>query len=110
MLARFKDAPERQPGLPECFDEKVMHASLQIGATMIMASDGRCEGPAPFEGFSLSLTVADETEAERVFAALSDGGAVTMPLEKIFWAPKFGLVEGPFGRSRMGSGMLNPEA
>ena len=110
MLSRFKDAPEQKPGFPECFREKVMHATLRIGATMIMASDGRCEGPAPFEGFSLSLTVADETEAERVFAALSDGGLVTMPLEKTFWAPKFGIVEDRFGVSWMVSVMHKPEA
>jgi len=77
---------------------------------MIMASDGRCEGPATFEGFSLSLTVADETEAERVFAALSDGGLVTMPLEKTFWAPKFGILQDRFGVSWMVSVMHKPEA
>ncbi|MFN2622930.1 MAG: VOC family protein [Chthoniobacterales bacterium] len=104
-LARFKDAPERQPGLPECFDEKIMHVSLRIGETMIMASDGRCEGPAPFEGFSLSITVSDEAEAERVFAALSDGGLVTMPLEKTFWAPKFGMLKDRFGVAWMVSVM-----
>ena len=46
MLTRFKEAPEPQPGLPECFEEKVMHATLRIGETMVMASDGRCEGGA----------------------------------------------------------------
>lgn len=96
-LARFKDAPEPQPGLPECFQDKVMHATLKVGDTMMMASDGRCEGEANFEGFSLSITVPDEAEAERVFAALSEGGLVTMPLEKTFWAPKFGMVQDRFG-------------
>jgi PhnB protein len=109
MLARFKDAPERQPGLPECFDEKVMHASLQVGETTIMASDGRCEGQAPFEGFSLSITVSAEAEAERVFAALSDGGLVTMPLEKTFWAPKFGMLKDLFGVAWMVSVMHKPQ-
>jgi PhnB protein len=89
---RFKEAPERQPGLPECFEDKIMHATLRIGDTILMASDGRCEGKANFEGFSLSITVVDEAEAERVFAALSEGGLVTMPLEKTFWAPKFGML------------------
>lgn len=97
MLVRFKEAPEPQPGLPECFEDKVMHATLQVGATMLMTSDGRCEGEANFEGFSLSITVSDEAEAERVFAALGEGGLVTMPLEKTFWAPKFGMVQDRFG-------------
>src|SRR4051794_33900115 len=86
MMMRFNEAPEKQPGMPDCFDEKVMHASFTVGDTVIMASDGRCEGVSSFEGFSLSITVADEAEADRVFAALSDGGLVTMPLEKTFWA------------------------
>jgi PhnB protein len=109
-LARFKDAPEAQPGLPECFAEKVMHASLRIGDTTVMASDGQCEGPGNFEGFSLSITVADEAEAERVFAALSDGGLVTMKLEKTFWAPKFGILQDRFGVGWMVSVMHKPEA
>ncbi len=110
MMSRFKDAPERQGGLPECFDEKVMHASLRIGETTIMASDGQCQGPGNFEGFSLSVTVADEAEAERVFAALSDGGLVTMPLEKTFWSPKFGVLQDRFGVGWMVSVMHKPEA
>jgi PhnB protein len=109
MLMRFKEAPEPQPGLPECFSEKVMHATLRIGETTMMASDGRCEGEASFEGFSLSITVADEAEANRVFAALSEGGLVTMPLEKTFWAPKFGMLQDRFGIGWMISVMHKPE-
>jgi PhnB protein len=110
MLSRFKDAPEKQPGLPDCFDDKVMHASVRIGQTMIMASDGQCEGPGNFEGFSLSITVPDEAEADRVFAALSEGGLVTMALEKTFWAPKFGMLQDKFGVGWMVSVMHKPEA
>jgi len=108
MIARFKDAPERQPGLPECFEDKIMHATLRIGDTMVMASDGRCEGEPNFEGFSLSINVADEAEAERVFASLSEGGLVTMPLEKTFWAPKFGMLQDRFGVGWMVSVMHKP--
>ena len=109
-MVRFKDAPEPQPGLPECFESKVMHASVRIGETLMMASDGRCEGEAAFEGFSLSLTVPDEAEAERAFAALSDGGLVTMPLEKTFWAPKFGMLQDKFGVGWMVSVMHKPQS
>jgi PhnB protein len=97
MMARFNEAPEPQPGLPDCFENKVMHATLRVGDTMLMASDGRCEGPQNFEGFSLSITVPDEAEADRVFAALSEGGLVTMALDKTFWAPKFGMLQDKFG-------------
>ena len=97
MLMRYKDSPEQERRLPGCFDDKVMHASMQIGATLLMASDGMCDGQASFEGFSLSISIPDEGEANRVFAALSDGGLVTMPLEKTFWAPKFGMLQDQFG-------------
>ena len=96
MLSRFKDAPEpgmAQPGM----ENKVMHASFRIGETILMASDGRCEGQPSFEGFSLSIVVPDEQQAESVFNALADGGNVTMPLEQTFWAPKFGMLEDQFG-------------
>ena len=109
MQTRFNEAPEKQPGLPECFQDKIMHATLRIGNTLLMASDGMCDGKANFEGFSLSITVADEAEAERVFAALSEGGLVTMPLEKTFWAPKFGILQDRFGVGWMVSVMHKPE-
>jgi PhnB protein len=108
MLSRFKEAPEPQPGMPDCFEEKIMHATLRIGETLLMASDGRCEGPQNFEGFSLSITVADDAEAERVFTALSDGGLVTMALAKTFWAPKFGMLQDKFGVGWMVSVMHKP--
>jgi PhnB protein len=61
-----------------------------------MASDG-CGESAPFSGFSLSLSVATQAEAERAFAALADGGDVRMPLAKTFWSPCFGMLTDRFG-------------
>ena len=110
MLMRFKEAPEPQPGMPECFEDKIMHATLKIGDTMLMASDGRCDGQANFEGFSLSITVPDEAAAQRVFGALGEGGLVTMPLEKTFWAPKFGMLTDRFGVGWMVSVAHKPES
>jgi PhnB protein len=103
MLMRFKDSPEPpQPGTrPPGSDNKVMHASFRIGETTIMASDGRCEGRPSFQGFSLSLTVTDETEAGRLFAALANGGQVQMPQTKTFFSPRFGMVTDRFGVSWM---------
>jgi PhnB protein len=99
MLLRNKENPEPHPPgvLPPGSEDKVMHASFRIGATTLMASDGMCDGKASFDGFSLSITVQTEAEADRVFAALADGGEVRQPLEKTFWSPKFGMLADRFG-------------
>ena len=104
MLMRFKDSPEpAQPGMvPPGAENKVMHSCLRIGDTAVMASDGRCMGKPSFQGFSLSLTVPNEAEAERLFAnLLGDGGQVQMPLAKTFFSPRFGMVGDRFGVSWM---------
>src|SRR5216110_123073 len=103
MMMRFKESPEPQPPgtVPPGFENKIMHTSFRIGQTTVMASDGcSAEGPS-FQGFSLSLSVPNESEAERVFAALADGGQVRMPLTKTFWSPRFGMVADRFGISWM---------
>jgi PhnB protein len=102
MLMRYKESPEPpQPGMvPPGWENKVMHASLRIGETVVMASDG-CGEKANFEGFSLSLSVPNEVEAERLFAALGEGGQVQMPMSKTFFAPRFGMVADRFGVSWM---------
>jgi PhnB protein len=81
--------------------DKVMHASFRIGETTLLASDGRCQGKPSFQGFALSLSVPNEAEADRKFAALADGGQVQMPLGKTFFAPRFGMVADRFGVSWM---------
>jgi PhnB protein len=96
MLMRFKDSPD--PGSCTAGSEdKVMHASFRIGDSTLMASDGRCQGQASFQGISLSLTAADDAEAERLFAALAEGGQVQVPLEKTFFSSRFGMVADRFG-------------
>jgi PhnB protein len=103
MLMRFKDSPAPpEPGkCPPNSGDKVMHLSLRIGETTILASDGRCEGKPNFQGFSLSLTAANDSEAERLFSALSDGGQVHMPLTKTFFSSRFGMLADRFGVSWM---------
>jgi PhnB protein len=99
MLMRFKDSPEPpQPGMvPPGSENKVMHSSFRIGETTVLASDGRCLGKPSFEGFSLSLTVPNDAEAERLFAALAESGQVQMPLAKTFFSSRFGMVADRFG-------------
>ena len=103
MLMRFKDSPEpQQPGMvPPGSENKVMHASFRIGDSTLMASDGRCLGKPNFQGFSLSITVPNDAEAERLFAALGDGGQVQMPMTKTFFSSRFGMVSDRFGVSWM---------
>jgi PhnB protein len=103
MLMRFKESPEPPPPgcLPAGSDNKVMHADFTIGDTMVMASDGMATGAPEFKGFSLSITCANEREADRVFEALGDGGQVQMPLAKTFFSPRFGMVADKFGVSWM---------
>ena len=98
FVMHFKDSKEPLPpgAIPPGFENKVMHATFHIGGTTLMASDG-CGGDASFAGFSLSLSVPSESDADRAFAALSDGGKITMPLGKTFWSPRFGMVTDRFG-------------
>lgn len=100
MLMRFKDSPEPCPGGPVAGD-KIMHACFRIGDTSLMASDGMNSGTPDFKGFSLSVAAADPAEAERLFAAIGEGGEVQMPLGKTFFSPAFGMVADRFGMSWM---------
>ncbi|WP_114972874.1 VOC family protein [Rhodoferax ferrireducens] len=99
MLMRFKESPEPIPAdmCPPGSEDKVMHASFTIGETTLMASDGRATGNPVFKGFSLSLSVPNDAEAQRLFNALSEGGKVEMPLAKTFYASSFGMVADRFG-------------
>ncbi|MBA4143067.1 MAG: VOC family protein [Nitrosospira sp.] len=103
MLMRFRDSPESAHGckIPSGSEDKIMHSSFRVGDTTVMASDGMCSGQPSFQGFSLSLTVVDVAEADRLFAALADGGQVQMPLAETFWSPRFGMVADRFGVSWM---------
>jgi PhnB protein len=99
MLMRYKDAPAPPPPgmVPPGSENKVMHAALNVGGAVVMASDGRCRGKPSFQGFSLSIATRDEAEAKRMFGALADGGQVRMPLAKTFFSRCFGMVADRFG-------------
>ncbi len=99
MMMRFKDSPEpHQPGMCTPGSEnKIMHTQFTVGSTTVLASDGRCLGKPNFQGFALSLTVADPAEAQRMFTALADGGQIQMPLAKTFFSPSFGMLADRFG-------------
>ena len=93
----FRDSPVSKD-VPADWQDKVMHASLRVGALRVMGSDGMPGQPWPgILGLSLSLNVTEVAEARRLFKALADGGRINMPLEKTFWSPGFGMVTDRFG-------------
>jgi PhnB protein len=97
MLMRFKDAPEGGHKPTPGTENKIMHSSVRIGDTVVMASDGMAEGNPEFKGFSLTLNARDVAEADRLFAALSDGGQVRQPMIETFFSPRFGMLADKFG-------------
>ena len=98
MLTRYKDSPDKNSDMtPPNSGEKILHSTLRIGDSTVMASDGFCRGHPEFKGFSLSLGLADDNEAERLFTALADGGTVHQPLIKTFFASRFGMLADKFG-------------
>ena len=95
-IFRYRGSPLAD-SVPADWQDKVMHGSLTIGELVLMGGDvapDRYEAP---KGFSLSLQISSTTEAERIFQELGKDGRVTVPLEKTFWAARFGMVIDRFG-------------
>jgi PhnB protein len=95
-LMRFKESPDQSMISPGSA-EKIMHSAFRVGDSLIMASDGYCKGSPTFQGFSLTLQPKTRAEAEKLLAALGDGGQVQMPLTETFFSPAFGTVADRFG-------------
>ncbi|MBV6306988.1 VOC family protein [Candidimonas humi] len=106
-LMRYKDAPapadagqgSSSAACPSMAGrlEKVMHATVRIGDTVLFASDGNEDGGPQFRGFGITIEAAGQAEARRFFDALADGGQVTMPLGPTFFAESFGMVADRYG-------------
>lgn len=82
---------------PSEWRDKIIHARLMVGDQVLMGADtppDRYEAP---KGFSVTLGIEDPAEAERIFQALEEGGKVCMPLQKTFWAIRFGMLVDKFG-------------
>jgi PhnB protein len=94
---------------PAGSEDLVLHARLQKGDLVLMASDYMANGEYPGKnGFSLSLVCDDVAEAKRIFSALAEGGEVTMEFGKTFWAEAFGMVRDKFGTPWMINGPTQP--
>jgi PhnB protein len=99
MMMRYKESPDpnSKSMVPPGSENKVLHASFRVGESTLMASDGRCQGRPTFDGIMLTISVKDAAQADRLFAALSDGGQVHMPQAKTFFSPRFGMLADRFG-------------
>lgn len=97
MMMRMKESPDLAMQAPPAMAEKIMHSAFKIGETTLMATDGMGPEGAAFKGVTLSLNVANDSEAKRLFAALSEGGSVQMPLMKTFWTSSWGTLTDRFG-------------
>ena len=95
MLTHAGTPAEQQA--PSEWRDKILHATLTVGDQVLMASDsppGHYEQP---KGFSVSIQLKDQAEAERIFNALAENGTVQMPLQQTFWATRFGMCVDRFG-------------
>lgn len=96
-MARHGDMPN--PSLPAEWKTKVLHARIEIANMMLMGAD--IPTAEPVRSSYLTLTVDSEAEADRIYAALTDGGEVFMKLEKTPFANRFAMVRDRFGASWM---------
>jgi PhnB protein len=83
--------------VPPEWRDKLLHATLTIGEQTIMGVDMRPDQFQRPQGFYVVFSPKTKQEAERVFAVLSEGGAVQMPLQDAFWSPAFGVLTDRFG-------------
>lgn len=97
MTMTYGQAPPGQnPGGEESKD-MVMHTALPVGNITLMGADAPKGHGKPMQGFQICVDSKDEAEMRRVFAALSEGGSVYMPLGPTFWSPLFGMLTDQFG-------------
>jgi PhnB protein len=96
MMVTHGETPMAKQVSPE-WQTKIVHARLLVGETSLMGSDAPPEHYQEMKGFSVSLGIDDPAEADRVFHALAEKGTVQMPIQKTFWALRFGMLVDRFG-------------
>ncbi len=100
-VGRYKDMPSPEHPIPDAWKDKIMHMSLPISKEVVLMGSDMSEelGYKLTVGDNISLSVSTdkEDEAKRIFNGLAEGGTITMPLEKTFWAPLFGMLTDKFG-------------
>ena len=83
--------------VPPEWRKKILHARLSVGDQVLMGSDAPPDRYEAMKGFSVTINVNNPKEAERIFHALAVNGTVQMPIEKTFWAERFGMLVDQFG-------------
>lgn len=100
-IMRIGDVPGGESGMPDADPSMIMHASIELNGSYLMGSDDPSGDGGPKLGFAVSYTAPDPAAAEGLFAALAQGGTVTMPMASTFWSPAFGMLTDRFGVSWM---------
>jgi PhnB protein len=95
-LMTFENSPMADQ-VPANWRKKVMHARITLGDEILMGSDPPPDRYEPIKGISISLGIDKPEEAERIFHALAENGTVRMPIQKTFWAIRFGMLVDQFG-------------
>lgn len=93
-LKRFEGSPIESLSQDQ---QKVMHARLQLGESVIMASDGLSSDTVNADRISLSLEFDEVDRMNEIFKKLSDGGIITMEMQDAFWGARFGMLKDQFG-------------
>jgi PhnB protein len=106
MLMRHGEAPAPSEVPPELLG-KVLHGRMNLGGTELLGADMPPTRFQPMRSAYLTLTVDSDEEADRVFALLSDGGQIFMPMQDTFFASRFAMLRDRFGTSWM---LLHPRA
>jgi PhnB protein len=97
-MFKYKDAPpEMQAQISPDVKDKVMHCSMTLGNILLMGCDAPEGRSTPLGGFQISVDMPEEEEVKRIYAELSEGGSVQMPLAPTFWSPLFGMCTDKFG-------------
>jgi PhnB protein len=96
MMMKYGASPMAAKTAPE-FQDKIMHARLAVGDEFLMGSDAPPQMYEPMKGISVTLSIEQPAEADRIFNALAENGTVRMPIQETFWAQRFGMLTDQFG-------------
>ncbi|MCU1265759.1 MAG: glyoxalase/bleomycin resistance protein/dioxygenase [Acidobacteria bacterium] len=96
MMMTAAGTPAEDQVSPE-WRNKILHARLTVADQVLMASDAPPDRGSKPGGFSVSVSVNEPSEAERIFNALAENGAIQMPMQETFWAVRFGMLTDQFG-------------
>jgi PhnB protein len=94
MMMTHGQAPD-QTKVDPAWKDAVLHARLSVAGTELLGAD--IPAAQPMRSAYLTLNVDSDTEAERIFKALSDGGEVFMPIQETFFATRFAQLRDRFG-------------